>query len=194
MSVHVGGRQPLREHGHLQVVEQLRDLLRRLVVALVLCGHPDLGRLLDDLLADGVHAGVELAHGAGTLGTGAGFVAELDEEVVEGLHPSSLPVPQCTECVCAVAASRSDAMRSAGTSPPNTADPATNVSAPASAAMPMVSAVMPPSTWSQTSRPALRTASATRCSFGIVSGMNDWPPKPGSTVITSTWSNSGRRS
>ena len=37
-------------------------------------------------------------------------------------------------------------------------------------------------------------ASATRASFGMVSGMKDCPPKPGSTVITSTWSNSGSRS
>ena len=36
--------------------------------------------------ADGVHAGVELHDGARSGGAGAGLVAELGEQVVEGLH------------------------------------------------------------------------------------------------------------
>jgi DNA-directed RNA polymerase specialized sigma24 family protein len=39
-----------------------------------------------------------------------------------------------------------------------------------------------------------RTDSRTARTFGIWSAMNDCPPKPGSTVITSTMSRSGSRS
>src|SRR4051794_26522473 len=54
VSVDVIQRQSGRQHQHLDVVEQLRDLLRRSLRALVLGGHPRLGGLLDDLLADRV--------------------------------------------------------------------------------------------------------------------------------------------
>src|SRR5690606_37464301 len=47
MLVHVLQAQTLRQHEDLQVVQELRDLLRRLHVALVLGGHPHLGGLLD---------------------------------------------------------------------------------------------------------------------------------------------------
>src|SRR5699024_5545123 len=48
------------DHHHLQVVEQLADLLGQLLLALVLGRHPDLCGLLDHLLADGMGARVEL--------------------------------------------------------------------------------------------------------------------------------------
>src|SRR5690349_9233711 len=64
MLVHLVEPDALGDHEHLHVVEELGDLLRRPVVRLVLGGHPALGGLLDDLLADGMHAGVERGHGA----------------------------------------------------------------------------------------------------------------------------------
>ena len=51
--VDVFEREPAGEHEHLQVVQQLGDLLGRSLRRLVLGRHPRLGRLLDDLLADG---------------------------------------------------------------------------------------------------------------------------------------------
>ena len=77
---------PVAEHQHLGVVEQLADLLGRPLGALVLGGHPGLGGLLDQLLADRMHAGVELRDGAGAVGTGPGLLAELGPELVERLH------------------------------------------------------------------------------------------------------------
>src|SRR3954447_12223215 len=76
------------EHQHLQVVEQLADLLSRARLTLVLGRHPDLGRLLDDLLADRMDAGVQLGHGARAHGPGRRLVGELGEQLVEGLHGS----------------------------------------------------------------------------------------------------------
>src|SRR6476619_6414649 len=48
------------EHEHLGVVEQLADLLGGALGGLVLGGHPRLRGLLDQLLADRMHPGVEL--------------------------------------------------------------------------------------------------------------------------------------
>src|SRR5688572_28789752 len=76
----------LREHHDLRVVEQLADLLGGTVGTLVLGRHPRLGRLLDQLLADRVHARVELGDGARALWTLARLVGELGEQLVEGLH------------------------------------------------------------------------------------------------------------
>src|SRR5687767_13382399 len=76
----------LREHHDLGVVEQLADLLGGAVGTLVLGRHPRLRRLLDQLLADRVHAGVELGDGARALGTCTRLVGELGEQLVEGLH------------------------------------------------------------------------------------------------------------
>ena len=42
--------------------------------------------------------------------------------------------------------------------------------------------------------PARADRRARRRIFGIISAMKLWPPKPGSTVIISTWSNSGSSS
>ena len=60
MSVDVLQAEPLREHHHLNVIEELRDLLGGGLIGLVLRRHPHLGGLFDDLLADRVHAAVEL--------------------------------------------------------------------------------------------------------------------------------------
>src|SRR3712207_7198471 len=49
-------RSPAGEHEDLHPVEQLADLLRRPLGALVLGGHPGLRRLLDHLLARGVRS------------------------------------------------------------------------------------------------------------------------------------------
>src|SRR6478736_4212201 len=86
MGVDVGERQAVRDHEDLQVVEQLRDLLGGALVALELGGHPDLGGLLDDLLADRMDAGVQLGDGARSRGPGGRLLGELSEQRVERLH------------------------------------------------------------------------------------------------------------
>ena len=55
-------------------------------MALVLGGHPGLGGLLDQLLADLVDPGVERTDRAGALRTGLGLLAELGPELLERLH------------------------------------------------------------------------------------------------------------
>src|SRR5699024_4078823 len=70
----------------LQVVDQLADLHRGVVLGLVLAGHPHLGGVLDDLLPDLMDAPVELADGARPLGSGTGLVGELGEQRLEILH------------------------------------------------------------------------------------------------------------
>src|SRR5690606_32029095 len=84
MSVDVLERQSAREHQGLRVVEQRADLLRGPVVGLVLGGHPRLGRLLEQLLADGVHAGIELRDGARALRAGPRLLAQLVPQLLEG--------------------------------------------------------------------------------------------------------------
>jgi hypothetical protein len=86
MSPDVLEGEALREHQHLQVVEQLRDLFGGAVIGFVLGRHPHFGRLFDDLLADLVHAGVEVRDGAGALGPLNRGTGELLEQPVEGLH------------------------------------------------------------------------------------------------------------
>ena len=66
MSVDVVEPDALAEHDDLDPVEQLADLLGGALGRFVLGGHPDLGGLLDDLLALGVHAGVERLDGRRT--------------------------------------------------------------------------------------------------------------------------------
>src|SRR5699024_11456886 len=61
LPVDVLERDVLRDHHHLQVIEQLADLHRGVVLGLVLAGHPHLGGLLHDLLADLMDAAVEFA-------------------------------------------------------------------------------------------------------------------------------------
>src|SRR3954451_16211502 len=48
------------KHQHLRVVQQLTKLRGRALSPLVLGGHPGLGGLLHQLLADRVYSGVEL--------------------------------------------------------------------------------------------------------------------------------------
>src|SRR3954470_18341343 len=69
------------EHHHLRVVEQLADLLRGPLGALVLGSHPGLSGLLDQLLADGVHARVELGNRAGARRAGLRLLVELVPEL-----------------------------------------------------------------------------------------------------------------
>ena len=74
------------------------------------------------------------------------------------------------------------------------AEPATKVSAPASAAIPIVSAETPPSTCSLISSPGASFHVSELTKFWHKSDMNFWPPNPGSTVITSTMSKCSRSS
>jgi hypothetical protein len=68
------------------VVDQLRDLLGRAVGVLVLGRHPRLGRLLDDLLADRVHALREQGHRAGARGRRGRLRGQLVPQLLEALH------------------------------------------------------------------------------------------------------------
>ena len=87
---------------------------------------------------------------------------------------SSAPVP------------RRAARRSPPHSPvaPNTAVPATSVSAPASMTRGAVSGVMPPSTDSAIGRPEASIIRRNAAIFGSCDARNSWPPNPGLTVIT----------
>ncbi len=78
----------LRHHEHLEVVHQLRNLLGRLDVRLVLRRHPDFRGFLDDLLADCVDATVEKFDRARPLRARFGTFAQLGEKLLEGLHPA----------------------------------------------------------------------------------------------------------
>lgn len=80
------------------MVEQLGDLGHHLVVGLVFRRHPDLGGLFDDLLADEVNAGVELANSAGTVWALERFGAQLGEQLIESLHVKSLGDVGVLEC------------------------------------------------------------------------------------------------
>ena len=71
---------------------------------------------------------------------------------------------------------------------PKIAEPATNVSAPAAATAAMLSTFTPPSTSRRISRPLRSIISRTFVILGSTDGMNDWPPKPGFTDMSSTMS------
>src|SRR6478735_1035881 len=86
VGVDVVERDALGEHEDLQMVEQLADLLRGLGRRLVLGRHPHLGRLLHDLLADGVDAGVELRDRARAVGSGRGLLGQLGIQLLKALH------------------------------------------------------------------------------------------------------------
>ena len=58
----------------------------------------------------------------------------------------------------------------------------------------MVSSLTPPSTWSHTAASRPPTSERARRSFGSTMSRKGWPPKPGSTVISSSMSTSGSRS
>src|SRR4051794_28453733 len=85
VGVDVVEREAAREHEDLRVVQQLAELLGGALGTLVLGRHPGLGGLLDQLLPDRVHAGVELGHRARALGSALGLVAELGPELLERL-------------------------------------------------------------------------------------------------------------
>src|SRR5688500_1649990 len=86
VGVDVVQRQAPGQHEDLHAVEELADLLRGPLVGLVLGGHPGLGRLLDDLLARGVHAVADGLHGPGRRVGGGHLRRQLGEQLVEGLH------------------------------------------------------------------------------------------------------------
>lgn len=79
MAVHVLQREPLGKHQDLQVVQQLTDLFGAGLVSLVFSGHPHLGGLLDDLLADAVHSGIEPRDGVAAFGPGLGLLTNFGE-------------------------------------------------------------------------------------------------------------------
>ncbi len=70
--------------------------------------------------------------------------------------------------------------------------PETRTSMPFSAQRAAFFSEMPPSTSTMTSRPRFVISSRIARAFGIMSAMKDWPPKPGSTVMTRTMSTSSR--
>src|SRR5690606_4654246 len=82
--------------------------------------------------------------------------------------------------------SRSASTARAGSSAPYTAEPATQQSTPASAGASMVSALMPPSISMRSVRWPVSTSRRAVRTFSRTSGMTSWPPKPGSTLITSS--------
>lgn len=79
------------EHKNLDVVEKLRNLLCRPVLILVFGGHPDLGRLLDNLLAYGVNPSIELGHGPRTLRASGDTLGEVGKQRIKRCHPFRLP-------------------------------------------------------------------------------------------------------
>src|SRR6266849_5563759 len=87
-----------------------------------------------------------------------------------------------------VAAARSARTAAAGSAAPKTAEPATRVEAPSSASDFARSAFTPPST--ETSTGLVPRSFLTSRIFRCALEMNDWPPKPGFTDITSTRSRS----
>src|SRR3954471_2526039 len=101
MSVDVVQRQAPGQHEDLYPVEQLADLLRRPLPALVLGRHPGLRGLLDHLLARGVHTVTDGADRARGGVVGRHLRGELGEQPVEGLHdkpPAGLTVKPVERC------------------------------------------------------------------------------------------------
>ena len=96
--------------------------------------------------------------------------------------------------LAASASRRSSATIASGSSAPNTAEPATNESAPAAAQRSIVSTETPPSTCSQMSPPVFASSARVRSILGRHRSRNFCPPKPGSTVMISTRSSSGSSS
>src|SRR5690606_30200167 len=90
----------------------------------------------------------------------------------------------------AATAARISAITAAQSGWPKMALPATKVSAPAAAIAPMLSGLTPPSISSRIGLPMRSIISRTRRSLSRVEGMNSWPPNPGLTDISSTWSRS----
>src|SRR5690349_12456008 len=86
MSIHVLEVETSRDHQDLGLVEQLGDLLGGPLGALVLGGHPGLGRLLDDLLTDEVDPALQGHDGGRTLRARLRLLPKLGEQLFERLH------------------------------------------------------------------------------------------------------------
>src|SRR5690606_183475 len=93
LSVDVFERDALGDHHHLHVIEQLADLHGGVLIGLVLAGHPHLGGLFDDLLADLMDPAIEFADGARPLRSGTGLLSQLGEQCLEILHADRIRVP-----------------------------------------------------------------------------------------------------
>src|SRR5450759_4444174 len=86
VGVDVVERDARSNHHHLHVIQELADLLRRALLALVLSGHPHLGSLLDDLLADLMNPGVQRDNGARPRWARGSLAGQLGIQLLEGLH------------------------------------------------------------------------------------------------------------
>src|SRR5699024_3379848 len=72
-------------------------LLGELVLRFVFGGHPHLGGLFHDLLADRMDSRIEFGHGLRALGAIEGLLLEFGVERVKGLHLTSLMHPHHPE-------------------------------------------------------------------------------------------------
>lgn len=86
MRVNVVKRDPFGQHHDLYVVEQLTKFFGGTGIALILRSHPCLGGLFNDLLADRVHASVELGDSARALGAIGRLVRQLGEQLIKSFH------------------------------------------------------------------------------------------------------------
>ena len=83
------------QHHYLDVVQQLADLRGRLVLGLVLRGHPHLCGFLDDLLADLVYPGVD----PGNLINGREYATDQGSGTEDDLEYACIfPLPQERDC------------------------------------------------------------------------------------------------
>src|SRR5579884_1475105 len=101
------------EHEHLEVVEQLADLLGGAVGALVFGGHPHLGGLFDDLLADGVDAGLHEFDRTGPGGGRGDLLGQLGVQLLEALSAHCSPSPLSVSAVATALSAASRPLSSA---------------------------------------------------------------------------------
>src|SRR5258705_4373285 len=88
------------------------------------------------------------------------------------------------------AAARSARVALSGLPVPKIACPATRILTPAATTAAALLSSMPPSISIGADERARVSTSRTRRTFSMLCGMNGWPPKPGFTDMTSTWSRS----
>jgi len=79
---------PLRQHHHLRMVEELADFLCSPILPLMLGRHPGFGCFFDQFLTDRVNATVDCGDGARTGRAALGLLVEFGPEFLEGLHVS----------------------------------------------------------------------------------------------------------